>query len=255
MLYTKELAEELKKAIGNIEMKAEDEGNTFKVVATTQDVDRDGEQIKVNWWDTENYFKNPVILANHRYVVENIVGKGTAFYKSKWVMVLEWVFSKTNPLAILINNLYNEGMLKAVSVGFIPKRRNQQDPSIVEEAELLETSFVAIGCNPNAISLDKKLYDEAVAKGIIKEIKEEEKEVVETPKEEEKEVVKEYTIKDVMEAISWIKSDINELKAKSVTDDNVDEEAKKLLEKKEIVQSIVRGLNNGLSNFKKLEKL
>jgi phage head maturation protease len=55
-------------------------------------------------------------------------------------------------------------MLKTVSVGFIPLKRNDQDYKIIEKAELLEVSFVAVPANPNAISMDKKLYDEAVSK-------------------------------------------------------------------------------------------
>jgi hypothetical protein len=47
----------------------------------------------------------------------------------------------------------------------------------------LELSFVAVPCNPTALSLDEKLFDEAVAKGlIIKDAEEptQEPEVVET---------------------------------------------------------------------------
>ena len=67
---------------------------------------------------------------------------------------LKGVFSKTNPLGVLARNLYQEGMLKSVSVGFIPTQRNQNDYKIIEKAELLEVSFVAVPCNPEAISLD-----------------------------------------------------------------------------------------------------
>jgi len=55
-------------------------------------------------------------------------------------------------------------MLKSVSVGFIPTKRNDEDYKIIEKAELLEVSFVAVPCNPNAISMDQKLFEEAVSK-------------------------------------------------------------------------------------------
>ena len=49
MLYTKELAEKIKKAIAETEIKIEDdEEYTFDVIATTEDTDRDNEVIKVN---------------------------------------------------------------------------------------------------------------------------------------------------------------------------------------------------------------
>lgn len=77
MLYTKELAEQLKKAINDVVVKAEDivedVDYTFDVIATTQDVDRDGEIILVDGWDTKNWLKNPVILANHNYTIESII--------------------------------------------------------------------------------------------------------------------------------------------------------------------------------------
>jgi len=67
-------------------------------------------------------------------------------------------------MGILAKQLYQEGMLKAVSVGFIVLKRNETDYRIIEKAELLEVSFVAVPCNPNAISMDGKLFDEAVQK-------------------------------------------------------------------------------------------
>jgi hypothetical protein len=33
-------------------------------------------------------------------------------------------------------------------------KRNEADYKIIEKAELLEVSFVAVPCNPNAVSLD-----------------------------------------------------------------------------------------------------
>jgi hypothetical protein len=76
MLYTDKLAIELKSKIKDIQVKIEDDKERmFDVVATTEDVDRDNEVIKVNGWDTKNWEKNPVVLANHHYTIENIVGK------------------------------------------------------------------------------------------------------------------------------------------------------------------------------------
>jgi hypothetical protein len=99
MLYTKELAEELKTKLSDLVLKVEDDDDwSFDVIATTQDTDRDNEVIKVNGWDTKNWEKNPVILANHYYTIENIIGKGTKFYTSNGVKRLKGTFSKSNPL-------------------------------------------------------------------------------------------------------------------------------------------------------------
>lgn len=78
---------------------------------------------------------------------------------------LEGIFSKTNPVAQIAKDLYKEGMLNAVSVGFIVKQRNSADYKIIEQAELLEVSFVAIPCNPNALSTEqRKIFEKAVEK-------------------------------------------------------------------------------------------
>jgi len=120
MLYTKELEQNIKDKIALLTdavSKVEDDKEwAFDVIATTQDADRDNEVIKVNGRDTKNWEKNPVVLANHNYTIESIIGKGTKFYTSKGVKRMKGVFSKTNPLGVLARNLYNEGMLKTVSV-------------------------------------------------------------------------------------------------------------------------------------------
>ncbi len=114
--------------------------------------------------------KNPVIIANHIYKVENIVGKATEIYIKDNQLVIEWVFSSSNPLWVLLADLYEEWMIKSVSVWFIPKSRDKNNAKIITEAELLELSFVAVPCNPNALSLDqKKLLEES---GMIEEFSE-----------------------------------------------------------------------------------
>ena len=114
--------------------------------------------------------KNPVIIANHIYKVENIVGKATDIYIKDNQLFIEWVFSSSNPLWVLLADLYEEWMIKSVSVWFIPKSRDKNNAKIITEAELLELSFVAVPCNPNALSLDqKKLLEES---GMIEEFSE-----------------------------------------------------------------------------------
>ena len=76
MLYTEKIAQEIREKLLDVSIKIEeDEEWAFDVVASTEDQDRDGETVKVNGWDTTNWLKNPVVLANHTYKIENIVGK------------------------------------------------------------------------------------------------------------------------------------------------------------------------------------
>ena len=156
MLLTEEKINELKNLISSFDTKEVKKWRRFRVVASTEDSDRSWEIIKADWWDYKNFMKNPVIIANHVYKIENIVGKATSIYVMDNQLIIEWVFSEANPLWKLLADLYDEGMVKTVSVWFIPKSRDESNKRIITSAELLELSFVAVPCNPNALSLDQK---------------------------------------------------------------------------------------------------
>ena len=156
MLLTDEKINELKSLISSFDLKEVKQWRTFKVVASTEDSDRSWEIIKASGWDYTNFMKNPVIIANHVYKIENIVGKATSIYVKDNQLIIEWVFSESNPLWKLLADLYEEWMVKTVSVWFIPKSRDESNKRIITSAELLELSFVAVPCNPNALSLDQK---------------------------------------------------------------------------------------------------
>ena len=156
MLLTENQINELKNLISSFDLKEVNKWRRFRVVASTEDSDRAWEIIKANWRDYKNFMKNPVIIANHVYKIENIVGKATSIYVMDNQLIIEWVFSESNPLWKLLADLYDEGMVKTVSVWFIPKSRDESNKRIITSAELLELSFVAVPCNPNALSLDQK---------------------------------------------------------------------------------------------------
>lgn len=180
--------------------------NTFDVIATTDDVDRDWEIIKTDGWDTANWFKNPVVLWNHSYKIESIAWKGTDFYKDEnGKMRLKGVFSN-NEMWKMARELYNWGFLKAVSVWFIVKQRNESDRLIIEKAELLEISFVAVPANPEAISMDWKSYEKAVKSGLV--IKEEDKKWDEEEKDNDSNIVDYSSLWNLtekeLELVSWM---------------------------------------------------
>ena len=170
-IISEESVKKIQDSLSSLSVKEEKENRKFKVVASTEDVDRSWEIIKVDGWTWDNFMKNPVIIANHVYKIENIVGKATKIFIENNQLVIEWVFSSSNPLGVLLADLYEEWMVKTVSVWFIPKKRDEKDSKIITEAELLELSFVAVPCNPNALSLDQKqLLEES---WMIEEVKEE----------------------------------------------------------------------------------
>ena len=184
-------SDEMQKAIEQIKT-AEDTG-TFEVVVSTADVDRSGETIDQNGWDLSFFKKNPIVLWAHDYSslpigvatsIDVIEGKLTA--KGKFAP------ADANPLAQQIRKLYDLKIVRATSVGLIPK---EMEGEKILKAELLEFSFVPVPANPFALSLMKKAnievneIAEMVTKGILVKDNEPEptkQELDEIEKEEDK---------------------------------------------------------------------
>lgn len=136
-IYTKALVTKVDKASG-----------MFDVVASTGDVDRDGEVIDPKGWDVTNYKNNPVILFGHAWnelpigIAENVTFDDKGLY-----ITGRFASDEANPKAGHVRRLYEEGILRSVSVGFIPRERNG---NVITKSELLELSFVPIPANPSA---------------------------------------------------------------------------------------------------------
>lgn len=176
--YTEKLAKELSEKLSWFQIKEIGENGSFKVVASDETTDRVGEVIKVTGRELENYRKNPIILFWHKYSdMDDIIWKATNVYIEWSQLIVEWVFASTYS-AQTVRKLYDEWVLKTVSVGFIAKERDANDRNIITRAELLELSFVPVPCNPNALTLWKEVLEDLISKGFI--IKNEEE-----PKDEE----------------------------------------------------------------------
>lgn len=181
-VYSEKLAEALTKALKDVRIsEATAENGEFEVIATTQDVDRHGEAIRIDGWEMENYMKNPIILFGHDYWnMDSIVGRATEIRFEGGKMIVKGVFAsgEANPKAQQLRKLYEEGIVKTVSVGFIPRQRDEQDRDVITKAELLEISFVPVPANPEALSLMKGLgidpeeFSEEDVAGSIRELKE-----------------------------------------------------------------------------------
>lgn len=220
------------------ETKGEKSDRKFRVIASTEDTDRSGEIIKADGWDYEYFMKNPVILANHIYKIENIVGKATRIGVEDGKLIIEGVFSKSNPLGVLLADLYDEGMVKTVSVGFIPKQRQEDNRRIITSAELLELSFVAVPCNPEALSLDQKeLMQKGIEAGILQLEKKEEPE-----QKSELEAFKAEILGEIAEVKTLLQT-LLDGKSKGVDEANYIA--------KETLQNIAKATNEGLAMFRK----
>ena len=130
---------------------------TFEFTASTEDIDRDGENIIASGWDLKNFKKNPVIMYGHDY-------RGLPIGRSPKVWIengslknrVEFPPDGIYDFADIVRRLVDAGYLKAESVGFIPIEWEDGDGAkgpkrSYKKAELLEISIVPIPSNPNAL--------------------------------------------------------------------------------------------------------
>lgn len=152
--YSKEAAEKLVKKLSKVNIKEAKGEGEFEVIATTGGVDRDGENILIDGWDFTNFMKNPVVLFGHDYWSFPI-GAVTDLRIEGDSVIAKGVFARTEE-GQKARVLYEDGILKTVSVGFMVKNR---DGNTITSAELLELSFVPVPSNPDAIDARKRVKE------------------------------------------------------------------------------------------------
>lgn len=138
---------------------------TFEVIITTENLDRYQEVISLAGWELEHYRSNPVVLWGHDHH-QLPVGVATSIEVAGGKMIAKGKFAP-HPFAQTIRQLYEMGVLRATSVGFIEKER---EGNLITKAELLEFSFVSVPANPYALSLAVKSplsVNDLVTKGFM----------------------------------------------------------------------------------------
>jgi len=141
----------------------------LNMIGSDESVDRDGDVIMVNGWDLNNFLKNPVFLWSHVYHGPESVPLARAIKvikrrtPARLDFVLQFPTEGINPFADMILSLYNEKIINASSVGFIPREWKPMDENSSEmdmmfgagrrfvKQELLELSGCAVPCNPAAL--------------------------------------------------------------------------------------------------------
>lgn len=157
-------SEEVKALLESTKAASDIETGTFDVVITTENLDRYNEVIKLDGWELEHYRKNPIVLWGHDH--NQPIGMATSVEIIDGKMVARGKFAPTEK-AQEVRKLYDFGIIKATSVGFIEKER---EGNLITKAELLEFSFVSVPANPYALSLamEKGLgINDLVTKGIM----------------------------------------------------------------------------------------
>ena len=119
-------------------------------VASTEVIDRVGDSLKVIDWDFKNFKRNPVLQAGHIYFPQYTIGVAKNIRIEGKRVIFEPVFHDITQMAREIEKIYQEGYLKAFSVGYIPAGKEGG------KNELLEISAVAVPANPEALMTGQK---------------------------------------------------------------------------------------------------
>lgn len=139
-------------------IKGKDKEGIYSALASTKDVDRDGEVILPKAFkNLDSYLKtNPVIYYDHAWATFGSPNEGTlpigkavsGHVDEENGLYLSWKFSEL-PFAQMVKTLVDEGILNGVSVGFIPKSWDwgENNERVYTEVELLELSVVGIPAN------------------------------------------------------------------------------------------------------------
>lgn len=122
------------------------------VIGSDGTVDRYGESVNPMGWLVKNFTKNPVILFGHNYS-DLPVGKAERVYIEDNALKFDIEFADT-AFASDVFKLFEQKILNAFSVGFVPKKWgvSGQDAYDIMEQELLELSVVTVPANPNAVA-------------------------------------------------------------------------------------------------------
>lgn len=170
-----------------------DPERVMRFIASTPDVDRDGDVVLAEGWMLEEYARNPVLLWQHdqnlpigRSIGEKIEPiddvEGKLSGVKGLVVYTEFAGKQHGDYIDGIFNMYNDGYLTGSSVGFKAheidddeERRKEynvgETGELIAKAELVEYSLVTVPCNPRALvtamkSLPPELRKSLSEKGI-----------------------------------------------------------------------------------------
>jgi phage head maturation protease len=156
-----------------VKLAADPAAMTLLSAITTIDVDRAGDVVvPTGLRNAEEYLKNPVVLWAHNRFTVPPVGTCRRLDVQPDRIVAETKFAEGVPLAEDLFRLYEQGILRGWSIGFVPLKATllpEPDGDAprpfrrglrVEEWNLLEYSAVPIPENPGALTV-------AIQKGIV----------------------------------------------------------------------------------------
>ena len=142
---------------------ADSENFVIRSVITTSAPDRVGDiVVPAGLRNAEEFLNNPVVLWAHQRGLPPI-GRCRTLEVHDDRVVAETQFARGVPFAEDVFKLYEQGILRGWSIGFLPVRSRPQGSGVrYEEWDLLEYSAVPVPENPAALTM-------AVAKGVVRD--------------------------------------------------------------------------------------
>ncbi len=142
------------------------EDGTFRFKISDEAPDRMGDIVRQGGMDAGNFQRNPVFLLGHDQ--DSLpIGKGVAIERDGKETYLRVKFAEGYPQAEIAASLVEQGIMRATSIGFMPKTGGVYSPKNEDERkelglgkygvefrswELLEVSLVTVPANPNALA-------------------------------------------------------------------------------------------------------
>jgi HK97 family phage major capsid protein/HK97 family phage prohead protease len=135
-------------------------GDPLTFVLSDATKDRMGDVIDPKGWVLDNFKQNPMALFNHNSSFPIGAWEDVKVQGGRLVGKLKLAARGTSDRIDEIISLVEQGILRAVSVGFSPIERKPLDDGGIRfiKQELLETSLVSIPANPAAVQLAKSLH-------------------------------------------------------------------------------------------------
>ena len=135
------------------------ETDGYEFVLSDPSKDRVGDKIEQSGWELRNFLKNPVALFNHNQDAPIGTWENVRIEGGKLLARLKMAARGTSARIDEIRSLVEQGILKAVSVGFKPLEAEPIKGGGLQfkRQELLEVSVVSIPALPSALALAKSL--------------------------------------------------------------------------------------------------
>lgn len=139
------------------------DGDGLEFVLSDATVDRYGDIVEPSGWDLRNFKKNPIALFGHSSSFPIGTWENVRVEGNRLVARLKLAARGTSARIDELISLVEQGILRAVSVGFRPLEAEPIDKNKpygaqrFKKQELLETSLVSVPANPAAVALAKSL--------------------------------------------------------------------------------------------------